>query len=83
MIISNQEVAVHIKYIRNLSAYTSGRFALRISVYSASNQNRIDAIPVNIIEKEASKSENRSEFDEQYFITKAFPLKSGAHVRLF
>ena len=56
MIISNQEVAVHIKNIRNLSPYTSGRYALRISVYAASNNKRIDAIPVNIIEKEVSKS---------------------------
>jgi hypothetical protein len=49
MIISNQEVAVHIKNIRNLSAYTSGRYSLRISVYAGIDKNRIDATPVNII----------------------------------
>lgn len=49
MIISNQEVAVHIKNIRNLSAYTSARFALRISVFAGTDKNRIDATPVNLI----------------------------------
>lgn len=38
MIIANQEIAVHIKTIRNLTGYTSGRFALRISFESPSQQ---------------------------------------------
>jgi hypothetical protein len=60
MIIANQEIAVHLKTIRNLTGYTSGRYALRISFGPPSPQLKIEGVPLNIIEKEPPKSENRS-----------------------
>lgn len=51
MIIVNQEIAVHLKCIRNLTGYTSGRFAIRISVVQSCNSGMIESTPVNIIEK--------------------------------
>lgn len=63
MIISNQEVAVHLKLVRNLSSYTSGRFALRLSLASHAPPHSIQATPVNLIEKDAGRTDNRTEFD--------------------
>lgn len=63
MIISNQEVAVHLKIIRNLTAYTSGRFALRISLAASTPTSSIYATPVNLIEKDSARPDNRTEFD--------------------
>jgi hypothetical protein len=51
MIIANQEIAVHLKTIRNLTGYTSGRYAVRISFQSPSPQLKIEGVPVNIIER--------------------------------
>ena len=81
MIISNQEVAVHLKLIRNLSHYTSGRYQLRISLYSTTPKNT-QATPLTVLEKEPSLGESRSEFDEECFITRTFTLKSGAYIEL-
>jgi len=63
MIISNHEIAIHINIIRNLTNYTFGRFELRISVADCSHNSPVDATPVNIIEKDSSKPDNRPEFD--------------------
>ena len=49
MIIANQEIAVHIKTVRNLTGYTSGRFALRIYFESPLPKIKIEGVPVNII----------------------------------
>lgn len=32
MIISNQELAIHLGSLRNLTSYTSGRYNLRVSL---------------------------------------------------
>jgi hypothetical protein len=66
--------------VRNLTAYTSGRFALRVSLAALHHSRTIPATPVNLIEKDSARPDNRTDFDEQYFTTRAFPLKSGAHV---
>jgi len=49
MIISHQEIAIHLKNIRNLSGYTNGKFNCRISISSQTLNKHINAIPVNII----------------------------------
>lgn len=49
-------MAVHLKSIRNLSGYTSGRYALRISFEPASPEMQMEGVPVNIIERDPPKS---------------------------
>jgi hypothetical protein len=51
MIIANQEIAVHLKTIRNLTGYTSGRYAVRIYLEPPSPHLKIEGVPVNIIER--------------------------------
>jgi hypothetical protein len=80
MIIANQEIAVHLKTVRNLTGYNSGRFALRISLEEYGSHKKVQATPVNIIEKEIQKVENRSESDDHFYISKTFPLKNGTSV---
>lgn len=79
MIIANQELAVHLKLIRNLTGMTSGRFYLRIALNDARNP-KVIATPLNLIEKESARQENRSEFDDNYYTSRMFYLKAGMNV---
>lgn len=49
-----QEISVHIKHFRNLSTYVSGRYMLRIEVFTIQNHKKCFAIPVNIVEMNPS-----------------------------
>lgn len=52
MIIANQEIAVHLKLIRNLTGITSGRFSFRISLADLNSAQKAVATPFNLIEKD-------------------------------
>ena len=56
MIISNQEVALHLKMIRNLAGYNSVKCALRVGIYQMAEGVKWNATPVNIIEKQAANN---------------------------
>lgn len=60
MIISNQELAVHLGCLRNLTSYTSGRYALRVSLSEEGPRSSIQATPVSVIQRYSADSENRS-----------------------
>ena len=60
---ANQEMALHLAMVRNLTGLTSGRFMLRIGVHEVMPNKRKAAVPYNLIEKEPGKHENRSDFD--------------------
>ena len=49
MIIVHQEIAIYLKTIRNLTSYTSGKFALRISIRDLTAKGASLATPYNII----------------------------------
>jgi hypothetical protein len=61
MIVSNQEIAIHLKIIRNLSAYNSLNCNLRVNIFQIAQNVRYDATPVNVIEKNTNNTSNRSE----------------------
>lgn len=64
MIISNQEIAIHLHKIRNLTSMNSGRYILRISLEETLTHSAHHATPVALIEKEHAKPDNKSEIDE-------------------
>jgi hypothetical protein len=82
MIISNQEVALHLTIIRNLSSYNSLKCALRASIYQMADGVRWEATPVNIIQKQQATNDNHSYIDDTHFISRTFVLKYGANVFL-
>jgi hypothetical protein len=63
MIISNQEIAIHLHHVRNLSFLTSGRHILRLSLTEEHKGKRNKATPVCIMEQLETKGDNVSEFD--------------------
>ena len=81
MIISNQEVAVHLRLVRNLSHYTSGKYHLCLSLLPG-HPSAAPATPLTVIEKDHYSGESRSECEEDCIITRTFPLKSGAYVEI-
>lgn len=83
MIIGNQEIAVHLKLVRNLSGVTSGRFMLRVGVQEMIKTGNGTATPFNLLERTTAKTENRSEFDDQHYSSKMFFLKSGVNVSMW
>lgn len=48
MIVSNQEIALHLATLRNLTSYNSGRYALRLSLASRAKPTN-KATPVCVI----------------------------------
>lgn len=80
MIVANQEIAIHLKMVRNLTGYTSGRFSLRLSLIETNSQPPRIATPFNIIEKSTSKHDNGSEIDDRYYSTRTLFLKGGSNV---
>jgi hypothetical protein len=52
MIISNQEIAVHLATLRNLTLINTGRYCLRIGLTDPQNSGVHKAIPVCIIDQE-------------------------------
>lgn len=51
MIVANQEIAVHLKLVRNLTGLTSGRFQIRLGIYEINPVKKHAAVPFNILEK--------------------------------
>ena len=49
MIISNQEIAIHLHRLRNLSYLTSGKYQLRLSLFDSTAKQQ--ATPVCFIEQ--------------------------------
>jgi len=60
MIISNQEIAIHLHHIRNLSFLTSGRHILRLSLAEVHKGKHNKATPVCVIEQLETKGDNLS-----------------------
>ena len=80
MIVANQEIAIHLKMVRNLTGYTSGRFSFRLSLIDTNSQPPRAATPLNIIEKSAQKQDNSSENDDRYYTSRTLFLKGGSNV---
>jgi len=49
MIISNQEIAIHLHRVKNLTVYTSGKFLLRMSIEERSQKDKWKAAPLTVI----------------------------------
>lgn len=49
MIISNQEIAIHLHRVRNLTVYTSGKFLLRMAIEERGQKENWKAAPLTVI----------------------------------
>lgn len=86
MSINNKsEVSIHLKKYRNLSNYTTGRFALRVSLSTRIKSKLYYALPINVIEKKPCPNEgdNQPLTEDNYYMTKSFVLKGGANVTYY
>ena len=63
MIISNQEIAIHLSHVRSLSFLTSGKHVVRLSLTEEHKGIKNKATPVCIMQQLETKTDNQSEFD--------------------